>query len=375
MKPILFNGEMVQAILDRHKTQTRRVIKPKPDLLYRLADDTIVVVHTTQEMESFYIDKTKEWNNIEINTGISQQRLYGRLGWSYLLKNEVQGLWSQGVRGLVLVTRSSLKKGLFDCIVVPQQSENNSFSSSINLHGLSWNAESIDIADKTFRWRPREQQAREPKMGNSKRELARSESTRARDRRGKTPHGKIDKSRTRPPSLGYKEGTLQPISCSKNAKHESACNLRNMHFKTGMSLWVRETWQAQSANGSWWNEINKKDRSNHNWAITNPINPAFENVPPRWLPSIHMPRWASRITLEITDVRVERLHEITVGDLIEEGIIKLENAHIETYPLDLIVNRSEHYTIWVKLWDSIYAKRGYPFKDNSWVWVVEFKRE
>lgn len=90
-------------------------------------------------------------------------------------------------------------------------------------------------------------------------------------------------------------------------------------------------------------------------------------------PPIHMPRWASRITLEITDVRVERLHEITVGDLIAEGIIKLENAHIETYPLDLIVNRSEHYTIWSKVWDSIYAKRGYPFSDNPWVWVVELE--
>ncbi len=148
----------------------------------------------------------------------------------------------------------------------------------------------------------------------------------------------------------------------------------------GEKLWVRETFQdfCPTWDGAWCGCGSKKMITETHQvayrATKTPITHAGANIhPTKWKPSIHMPRWASRITLEITDVRVERLHEITVGDLIAEGIIKLENAHIETYPLDLIVNRSEHYTIWKKVWDSINAKRGYSFKSNPWVWVIEFK--
>ena len=78
-------------------------------------------------------------------------------------------------------------------------------------------------------------------------------------------------------------------------------------------------------------------------------------------PSIHMPRWASRINLEITDLRVERVQEITETDLIGEGF----DGYNGTWRDE---ERFHH------LWDSINAKRGYPWKDNPWVWVVEFKR-
>ena len=140
----------------------------------------------------------------------------------------------------------------------------------------------------------------------------------------------------------------------------------------GERLWVRETFFYE------WPDMDPPEDMKDCRIIfradePNYLDPFMLEENYRWSPSIHLPRWASRITLEIIDVRVERLHEITVGDLISEGVIELENAHIETYPLDLIVNRSAHYTIWKNLWDSIYAKRGYPFKDNSWVWTVEFK--
>ncbi|HGM4943631.1 TPA: morphogenetic protein [Serratia marcescens] len=80
-----------------------------------------------------------------------------------------------------------------------------------------------------------------------------------------------------------------------------------------------------------------------------------ENTRYGWRPSIHMPRWASRITLEITGVRVERLQDISESDAIAEGGTK-------------------HFNIdWFgPLWASIYGEESWGA--NPWVWVIEFKR-
>ncbi len=86
-------------------------------------------------------------------------------------------------------------------------------------------------------------------------------------------------------------------------------------------------------------------------------------------PSIFMPRWASRITLEITGVRVERLQDISEEDCcLEMGApLKWEGEGPEPYKRDL---RGR----FAFLWDSINAKRGYSWASNPWVWVVEFKK-
>lgn len=82
-------------------------------------------------------------------------------------------------------------------------------------------------------------------------------------------------------------------------------------------------------------------------------------------PSIHMPRWASRLTLEIVGVRVERLQHITEKDAYEEG------APDEIpFAMDAPTPHKEGFR---RLWDSINAKRGYGWDVNPWVWVVEFK--
>ncbi|SWX55482.1 morphogenetic protein [Klebsiella pneumoniae] len=78
-----------------------------------------------------------------------------------------------------------------------------------------------------------------------------------------------------------------------------------------------------------------------------------------WRPSIHMPRWASRILLEITDVRVERLLSMSQDDARAEGVIAASG------PMEAGLAFRE-------LWDSIYGEESW--NANPWVWVIEFKR-
>ncbi len=91
-------------------------------------------------------------------------------------------------------------------------------------------------------------------------------------------------------------------------------------------------------------------------------------------PSIHMPRWASRITLEITDIRVQRLQEISEEDAKAEGIgPKMVDSGGFT-PWDEGIDVYDYTMAFFELWDSINASRGFPFVSNPWVWAITFKR-
>jgi len=95
-----------------------------------------------------------------------------------------------------------------------------------------------------------------------------------------------------------------------------------------------------------------------------------------WRPSIHMPRWASRILLEITDNRVERARDITIRDLIAEGAWDLPEDWDSGEALDYTAEGCSDprpWSAWSRLWDSINAKRGYGLGVNPWVWVIAFK--
>lgn len=80
-----------------------------------------------------------------------------------------------------------------------------------------------------------------------------------------------------------------------------------------------------------------------------------------WRPSIHMPRWASRILLEITNVRVERLKSISDGDAVREGC-----STADMMSGDCVAD------VFARLWASIYGAESW--NANPWVWVIEFKR-
>ncbi len=92
-----------------------------------------------------------------------------------------------------------------------------------------------------------------------------------------------------------------------------------------------------------------------------------------WRPSIHLSRKYSRLTLEITNVRVERVQDISYQDVFCEGI---DRRNIRSFEL---FGDSEHRLLVVRrhfqvLWDKMHKKSGFGWSDNPWVWVVEFKK-
>ena len=138
-------------------------------------------------------------------------------------------------------------------------------------------------------------------------------------------------------------------------------------------LWVRETFAVGLCTKSTmaYRATHKPEDLDEGWD---------ERI--RWKPSIHMPRWASRIQLEITDARVERLKDISNNDAQAEGMTFTD------YGLDRFGNqrpgwlwrKSSHHEeclgsakwAFANLWESIYGEESW--RSNPWVWVIEFKR-
>ncbi len=85
----------------------------------------------------------------------------------------------------------------------------------------------------------------------------------------------------------------------------------------------------------------------------------------KWRPSIFMPREAARIFLKVTDVRVERVREITEEDVLAEG------CGLAPWHTGYDWPKTAGFA---QLWDSLNAKRGYSWASNPWVWVYEFER-
>jgi hypothetical protein len=140
-------------------------------------------------------------------------------------------------------------------------------------------------------------------------------------------------------------------------------------YSVGDLLWVRETWRRYS----------RSECTCYEYCQCPPDGTFlyFADWGPnesKWKPSIHMPKAAARIWLEVTNVRAERLQEITEEDAVKEGIKNVfeRNPHYDgTIGSAIKIN---HLTQFRELWDSINAKRGYGWDINPWVWVIEFKR-
>jgi hypothetical protein len=142
--------------------------------------------------------------------------------------------------------------------------------------------------------------------------------------------------------------------------------------KPGDRLWVRETLSAGHL-GLRYAADDARLTGGHADALNDRYArlPPFE-LEPRSIPSIHMPRWASRITLEVTGVRVERLQDISEADAKAEGVESdfASSEYIATHG-GALCGRQFRYA-YAELWNQINGAGAY--HANPWVWAVEFKR-
>lgn len=156
--------------------------------------------------------------------------------------------------------------------------------------------------------------------------------------------------------------------------------------QVGDQLWVRETWNGPFFEGDLpedWREEKYKTpgycvyrASGHSCEYVD----ADDNVQQRWKPSIHMPRWASRIQLEITGIRVERLQDISGDDAECEGIESCsrcggygfieQGGDVCDCPMpECGIDATE---LFKRLWESINGAGSWDA--NPWVWAISFKR-
>lgn len=154
--------------------------------------------------------------------------------------------------------------------------------------------------------------------------------------------------------------------------------------QVGDRLWVRETWMPDAPRDGTWADVafygcKSSPLSAIPEAYRKPEHCLFRSTWDGqelvgWKPSIHMPRWASRITLEITGVRVERLNEISEEDARAEGItdggcLNCGNSETDCGCLNPLPDARDSF---IHLWQSINDEGSWTA--NPWVWVLEFKR-
>jgi hypothetical protein len=132
------------------------------------------------------------------------------------------------------------------------------------------------------------------------------------------------------------------------------------HYRPNDVCWVRETFALVPETAYRLSNViqTKNPQDPHECAV---YRADWDQSPPSlWRPSIHMPRWASRITLSITDSRIERLQDMTLDDAVEEGF----------GPYAMLDPRDDFRAYW----DAKITKHGHRWDSNPWVWAIKFKR-
>ncbi len=158
----------------------------------------------------------------------------------------------------------------------------------------------------------------------------------------------------------------QPEKCGDNTVRFKGMTMApsSVHYncpygQPGDRLWVRETWRADVEGETGAVGIQyRADNHFEDFAGDSRVVEIMRGSD-NWRPSIHMPRWACRLLLDVKSVRVERLQDISNDDTAAEGVSGYTNKRRVDF---------------IQLWDSLNEKRGYGWETNPWVWVIEFER-
>ena len=131
----------------------------------------------------------------------------------------------------------------------------------------------------------------------------------------------------------------------------------------GHLLWVREAWRVCGVDNVD-HAVTVQYRSDMSMVRFPLVDRWYSYIPKigtRWRPSIHMPRWASRLTLRVVAVHIDRLQTITGSAAKLEGFSP--------------TREKSPRMLFAEAWNRIYGPRGWPLESNPWVWVVNFRLE
>ena len=168
-----------------------------------------------------------------------------------------------------------------------------------------------------------------------------------------------------------KDGEMYPGKKVFGVSSEDGEEGHVCHFGApGDRLWVREAWKIVTSIEKTWCSY-KADFQEHTLAEMAQRCKNFGNGT-GWKSPMFMPRKYSRLTLEITNVRCERVQEITTADIEQEGFVRLDttgNSYVD------IAGMQHMFSEFAEIWDKLNGKRkGCTWEDNPFTWVIEFKK-
>lgn len=199
---------------------------------------------------------------------------------------------------------------------------------------------------------------------------------------------------------GLKKQTRRVVKPQPSEGYGHTSSLMRRPYEIGQKLWVKEAWRVVAWNPDYgrvyieykaggctqivWLDVPDSDTFTKLW-IESTDDAAKAGLkcdadgeyrwppgagPARWRSPLFMYRWASRITLEITKVRIERIQEIDNGDLLHEAGPQVDVPNSGDPWADFYDAVELPFR---KMWDELNAKRGYSWEANPWVFVLEFK--
>lgn len=379
-RPILFSAPMVRALLACTKTQTRRVVKPQPP-----ADKPRAAWFEPGVMGWAPPDvPSQDWHRVRCPYGIPPPlatRPIPSTGGRYSAGDDgriYSGAaplkpWFGGYeQQYAMVSAGDQRKAYIHRLVceafygdapegLPEVRHLDGDPSNNRPENLDWGTKEQNAADRSAHGR-----ATGEAHPSSK--LTAETVAEIRALRG---------GMTRPAlaaRFGVSRGTVDDVLDGRTWTERAAPppNMPRYQRPPGDRLWVRETFAKIDGQTQPWIETDYRATYTHGDRLGDTL-----GIKKRWTPAIHMPRAASRITLEVTGVRIERLQDISEADAIAEGVhadprCRQDDDTAAFHRIGPVRGGSFPIARYGALWESINGPGSW--KSNPWVWVLEFRR-